>query len=96
VRLALCLAALVACTPAPPKPAPVFSDAAPPPAALPPATIYGELLEGGCIAPDDPDAQGQGLAAVVEEEYSDAELPLIACLFGGGSVASCGGCGAGQ
>lgn len=55
---------------------------------LAPATVLGELVEAGCIAPDD--NTGTALAAVVDEHTSDAEEPWLACLFDGGTVVRCG------
>lgn len=76
-------------TPIPPNPPVDFSDAAAPPSTLPPALIYGELVEAGCLDPDD---SGEGLAGVVELEFGDAEPPWLACLAAGGTAAACQPC----
>jgi hypothetical protein len=66
---------VLACTPSP---------VSPPPATLP-STVYGELVEAGCLAtsPDGIDS--------IAEEHADPEQPdWFACLFDGGTVQSCG------
>lgn len=82
---ALTLAA--ACSHTSPLPPPTLSDAEPPPATLPPATVYDELVEAGCLSPDD---SGEGLLGVVEDEHSDAEETWLVCLFAGGTTNACG------
>lgn len=53
-----------------------------PPASAP--SVYNELVEAGCIAPDD-----ASYAAVQEGLQSDAQPPWFACLADGGTVAGC-------
>jgi hypothetical protein len=71
------------CTPAP---API--DAAPPPP-MPidqASAIYVELVEAGCLAPDD---SGDGVTSIYEQHQSDAQPLWLGCLYMGGSVQSC-------
>jgi hypothetical protein len=84
VRIATALAVLAAsCTkaPAPVTPTPVTGD-----------QVTGELVEASCLAP------GSSAAVLAELQLDGAADPslqrAIACLFDGGTVASCNvGCG---
>jgi len=87
LAVAMALAACSSCTPAPASP----SDAAPPSPGPPSPSdptelVYTELVEGGCLAPDD---SGDGYAAIYELETSDAAPSWLICLYRGGTVASC-------
>ena len=85
--LACLEAACGACTPAPPpNPAPPIEVSDAPSENVPPASIYLELTEAGCLAPDD---SGEGLAGVVDLEFSDAEPPWLSCMAAGGTVGNC-------
>lgn len=79
------LAAFTACNSCAPAPAPV--DAGPP---VPPTgttgAIYSELVEAGCLEPDD---ASDGYAAIYEESIADDEPPWLRCLYLGGTVSSC-------
>lgn len=73
-----------ACNPSPVPPPPItISDAS---ANTPPAIVYGELVEAGCLAPDD---SGEGLVGIVDLQHSDAEPTWLSCLFDGNSVKFC-------
>jgi hypothetical protein len=47
--------------------------------------VYNELVDAGCMAPDD----GGATAVAQELALGDAADPWLTCLFGGGTVASC-------
>lgn len=51
------------------------------------ATVYMELVEAGCLAPDD-----AGPSNISQEQAlgPDAGFPWLDCLFDGGTVAGCG------
>jgi hypothetical protein len=51
-----------------------------------PTVIYGELVEAGCLAPDD---SGDGVTSIYEQHQSDAQPLWLGCLYMGGSVQSC-------
>lgn len=51
---------------------------------VPPPTIYGELVDGGCLAATD-----GGLEAVQEVAQSDAAPSWFTCLQAGGNVTTC-------
>jgi hypothetical protein len=51
----------------------------------PPATIYGELVEGGCYAAND-----AGLYWVTQEVNEPAPPAWVGCMREGGSVVACG------
>jgi hypothetical protein len=68
--------------------APVYGDAPPSPdgADAESAQFFlTELVEGGCLDPNDP----TNLTTVEEAMVSDAIPPEWACLFAGGTVESC-------
>jgi hypothetical protein len=94
VKLAIgILAGLTACgactktSPAPlPPGGPPFSD--------PTGMVYNELVEAGCLQPDD---ASDGYAAIYEESVSDQEPRWLSCLYNGLSIAQCGvPCGGGE
>lgn len=74
---------LSACSSCQPTPSPTPPPAPPDPRAV---TIYNELVEAGCLAPD-PDA---GVSSVAAEHASDASPSWLTCLYNGGSVKACG------
>jgi hypothetical protein len=47
------------------------------------ATVYGELVEGGCLA-----ATPDGVQAVADE-HADHATPWVECLFDGGPISAC-------
>lgn len=47
-------------------------------------TIYTELVEAGCMAPDD-----GGIAAIAQEHALLDQAPWLGCLWDGGSLTSC-------
>jgi hypothetical protein len=49
-----------------------------------PEIVYGELVNAGCLAPDD-----GGVTAVAQERALPDAPPWILCLFDGGTVAAC-------
>ena len=49
------------------------------------AQVYGELVEGGFLAPDE-----AGVEAVQQEHQRQDEPPWLACLFDGGTPEACG------
>jgi hypothetical protein len=55
-----------------------------PPASPTASTVYGELVDAGCLAATD-----SGLAAVQAEHDTDAAPPWFDCLWDGGSVTAC-------
>ncbi len=59
---------------------------APSPTNPTPTSVYLDLVEAGCLAPDD-----AGPSSIAEEEAlgADAGFPWLDCLFDGGTVASC-------
>jgi hypothetical protein len=87
--LAILEASCGACSPTTTPPAPPIVGVGDAAEDVPPASIYAELVEAGCLAPDD---AGAGVLAVVDLEFSDAAPPWITCLAAGGSVGSCNPC----
>ena len=71
-------------TPAPPLPSSVdgSDDSS---GSLSAATIYSELVAGGCMAPD-PDG---GIAYVQKALVTSGQPSWLLCLAGGGSISSC-------
>jgi hypothetical protein len=79
--IGLAAAALLGACGACQKPAP----APPAPTQETPTQIYDELVEAGCLAPDE-----GGPQAVLQESQSDVAPAWLACLFGGGTIRGCG------
>ena len=65
-------AAVTACRPAP-SPGPGVT----------PAAVYGELIEGGCLAPSDDGVKS------VSDEHALHSFSWMECLFDGGTIGSC-------
>jgi hypothetical protein len=83
VKLSLAFLCLCACTPSHgPKPTPGPFDGDPT------GRIYGELVEAGCLAPDD---ASEGYAAIFEEHQSDMSPLWLDCLYASdkATLASC-------
>jgi len=72
------LAACSSCQPTP-QPAP---PAPPDPRAV---TIYNELVEAGCLAPDD----GGAATVAAEHALGDAQESWLVCLYNGGTIQGC-------
>lgn len=55
------------------------------PGGLPTIEVYEEVVDAGCLAPDD---SGQGLASIAVD-HLDGGKPWLECLFAGGTVQAC-------
>ena len=87
------MSACGSCAPSPPSPvsppAPTPAPTTPPPPVTPiSVTVYNELVEAGCMDPDD-----GGPLAITEQWASDVHDPWLACLYDGGTVQACQACG---
>lgn len=78
----LSVAACSGCHPSPPQPSPPIGP--PPPAAPNDYTVYEELVLAQCLNPSD-----GGVAAVAAEHQAVDQPAWLACLYNGGTIASC-------
>ena len=56
----------------------------PPASTVDASTVYNELVTAGCLAPDD-----AGPSTIAQEHALPDQEPWMACLWDGGTVASC-------
>ncbi len=77
--MTLGLAACSSCQPTPPPAGPPILDGQA-------ARIYTELVEAGCLAPDD---EGGVVAVAAEHALGDATPSWLMCLYNGGSITGC-------